>query len=102
VERRRLYVCAGSDCRKALAKDPRLLELARDLDPDHRRVRCQKICKGPVVGVADDTGGLEWFRRVRKDKVLRALSDLVRAGRLRKPLAKRRVPKRSGKLRTKK
>ena len=98
----RLYVCAGSDCRKALQEDPRLLDVARALDPELRRVRCQKICDGPVVGVAGPDGTLEWYARIRKRRALDALVDLCRDGRERKPLAKRRVMKRSGKLRRKK
>lgn len=98
----RLYVCAGADCRKALADDPRLLEVARALDPDARRVRCQKICDGPVVGVAGPDGSLEWYARMRKRRALDALVALVRDGEEHAPLAKRRVRKRSGKLRRRK
>ena len=35
---------------------------------DISEVRCQRICKGPVVGAAIN-GSLEWFERVRSDKV---------------------------------
>jgi hypothetical protein len=44
-------------------------------------VRCQDICKGPVVGLEVD-GDLRWFRRLRGKKARRSLAKLVRrAGR---------------------
>lgn len=63
------------------------------------RVRCQKICHGPVVG-ARVGGRLEWFERVAKPKAQRALARLAETrtdvGDLPDRLARRRVAKRSG------
>ena len=61
-------------------------------------VRCQKICRGPVVGLPI-AGRMEWFERVDGVKELAAL---VRATKKRhrdkipKPLAKRRVRRYAG------
>jgi len=92
-----VFVCRGSSCRHHRAHD----ELRERLGvvADVSDVRCQRICDGPVVGVAIN-GSLEWFERVRSEKVQGQLLDLVAgSGRLRKSLAKRRVEKRSGRLR---
>ncbi|CAN5786671.1 hypothetical protein BH24ACT3_BH24ACT3_14440 [soil metagenome] len=60
-------------------------------------MRCQKICKGPVVGVRLD-GRQEWFARVDKAKVRRRLRQTVAEGRpLSGGLRDRRSRKRSGK-----
>jgi (2Fe-2S) ferredoxin len=63
-----------------------------------KAVKCQKICRGPVVGVTID-GTLEWFRKVDGDKARRRLVTLLESGRMKKALQKRRVPSRSGKQR---
>jgi hypothetical protein len=45
-------------------------------------------------------GSLEWFERLRSQKVQRQLVDFVAgSGRMRRGLEKRRVAKRSGRLR---
>ena len=98
MSRSKLLLCKGSSCRKALARDARLEKMVAALDVDVSRVGCQKICKGPVVGVRID-GSWEWFARVDTGKAVEALGDLVAEGRLRKRLAKRHVRKRSGRLR---
>ncbi len=62
-------------------------------------VRCQRVCDGPLAGAAID-GSLEWFCRMDSEKARRQLVDLVAgSGRLRQGLKKRRVKKRSGRLR---
>lgn len=61
-------------------------------------VGCQKICDGPVVGLSVD-GRLQWFACVDSDKSRQALVTLIADGKLEKPLKKRRVSKRAGKLR---
>jgi hypothetical protein len=64
-------------------------------------VRCQKICHGPVAGLAVD-GRMQWFEKVDGVKQIAALVRLTRRqpdGRIPKPLRRRRVPKRAGKLR---
>jgi len=61
-------------------------------------VGCQKVCKGPVVGLEVD-GRMEWFQRVNRPKAMVALARLAQrggTGKVAKPLAKRWVPKRSG------
>jgi (2Fe-2S) ferredoxin len=61
-------------------------------------VKCQKICKGPVVGL--EVGGeLEWFRKMDSDKARRRLVKLLTTGEMKKALQKRRVGSRSGKKR---
>ena len=64
-----------------------------------RRVRCQKICHGPVVGL-EIAGRMEWFERV--DDV-RSIASLVKFARRKsehakvpKPLRKHRLRRRSG------
>lgn len=95
-----LYVCEGSKCRKALANDGRLLEVAADLPVRVVRVRCQKVCKSPVCGL-DVDGELAWFARMDSGKALRALRELVlEGGRPGKPLRKRRADERDGRLRS--
>lgn len=92
-----MLVCVGSDCRKA--EGHRALRAALG-DADVRTVGCQKICKGPVAGVQVD-GRLEWFKRLRGPKSQRALRRLAGSGSgpLPRRLGKRRVGKRSGRLR---
>jgi hypothetical protein len=61
-------------------------------------VRCQKICKGPVVGVVVD-GRMEWFQRVDGVRPLAALLRLVKEpqpAKVPKPLKKLRVKRWSG------
>lgn len=92
-----VFVCCGSTCRHSKGHEElqeRLGEVA-----DISEVRCQRICDGPVVGVAVN-GSLEWFERVRSEKVQGHLIDLVSgSGRLRHSLEKRLIEKRSGRLR---
>ncbi|MEZ5421454.1 MAG: hypothetical protein R2708_29515, partial [Vicinamibacterales bacterium] len=59
----------------------------------------QRICDGPVVGVPVN-GSLDWFERMGAEKPLRRLIELLQgSGRVRRSLEKRRVAKRSGRLR---
>ena len=92
-----VFVCHGSTCRH----EKGFHELSDRLTgvADIAVVRCQRICEGPVAGAAVN-GSLEWFERVRSEKVQTHLVDLVAGnGRLRHSLEKRRVAKRSGRLR---
>jgi hypothetical protein len=92
-----VFLCRGDTCSREKGFDA----LRERLGPvaDISEVRCQRICRGPVVGAAIN-GSLEWFERVRSEKVQGQLVDLVAgSGKLRKSLAKRRVDKRSGRLR---
>ena len=92
-----VFVCRGSSCRHRSAH----AELCERLGvvADVADVRCQRICDGPVVGVAIN-GSLEWFKRVASEKAQRQMVDLVSdGGRIRRSLEKRRVAKREGRLR---
>lgn len=64
-------------------------------------VRCQKICHGPVAGIEVD-GQMEWFENVEGNKAIAALLRMTRRpslDRIPKPLRRRRVRSRAGKLR---
>ncbi len=63
------------------------------------RVGCQKVCKGPVVGLAVD-GEWQWFERMSSRKAVEALAQLVEGGTVAKPLRRRRNEKRAGKRRS--
>lgn len=92
-----VFLCHGDTCRHEKGFDELRERLAGVADISE--VRCQRICKGPVVGAAI-SGSLEWFERVRSDKARRQFVDLVAGtGAPGKALLKRRVAKRSGRLR---
>ena len=92
-----VFLCHGDTCPREKGYDDLRERLSAVVDI--AEVRCQRICKGPVVGAAIN-GSLEWFERVRSEKVQGQFVDLVvGSGKLRKSLAKRRVEKRSGRLR---
>lgn len=93
-----LLICRGSDCRKRRA-ERRAIESAVDKRMSVTYVGCQKICRGPVVGLYVD-GVLEWFKEVATDKARAALRVAATGGALEKPLRKRHIKKRSGKLRS--
>jgi hypothetical protein len=68
---------------------------------DVELVRCQKICNGPVAGLSVD-GRMEWFEHVDGIKEIAALVRLAHArppDRIPKPLRRRRVKRRAGKIR---
>jgi (2Fe-2S) ferredoxin len=96
-QRATVLVCRSSGCRKK-AKPRTKLATALEHIADVEWVRCQKVCKGPVIGVTVD-GTLEWFRRVNDRKSRRALVALLMEGRLKKRLRKQRVVRLSGKQR---
>jgi (2Fe-2S) ferredoxin len=91
------YLCTGKSC----SRRPGFAELRRQLTSvgEVRPVRCQSVCKGPVVGV-EIAGRLEWFAKLRRPKAQKAIKRLVRDG---GPVADRlqplRVKKRAGQLR---
>lgn len=93
-----LYLCTGKSCRKALAARPKLAALLPRLAARVEAVGCQKICDGVVVGLEVE-GRIEWFRRLGSRKSRRALRVALSFGRLRASLARRRVKRRSGRLR---
>ena len=92
-----VYLCRGGDCRDS--KKARR-KLADQLNGHVRltEVKCQKICRGPVLGL-DVDGRLEWFAELDTGKARDAVLHLLDRGELKKPLRKRQVGKKSGKLR---
>lgn len=93
-----LYLCSERGCGKKADRRALLAEV--DGAAEVVRVGCQSVCDGPVAGVVVE-GRLQWFERVASPKSRRALVEVVcNADEApRKALAKRRVPKRAGKLR---
>ena len=96
VAKARVYVCGKRGCAKR--SDRRALVKSLAGEAKVVSVGCQSVCDGPVAGTVV-AGRLEWFERLTKAKRRAALVALVRSGDLPKALAKRRVPKRAGKLR---
>jgi (2Fe-2S) ferredoxin len=97
MRRPTVFVCRGSSCRHQKAHDEVRQRLGAVADVAD--VRCQHVCDGPVVGVAIN-GSLEWFARMSSEKAQRRFVDFVTgSGRMRHSLEKRRVAKRSGRLR---
>lgn len=90
------YLCWNKKCRRSKGFDA-----LRDALPSAISVRCQDVCKGPVVGITVN-GRLEWFKKVRKAHHRRAILDAMTTGTASEALWKRRAEKRSGKLKTKK
>jgi hypothetical protein len=91
-----VYVCRGKGCLKTDGRDELLGALG--LVAEVRPVKCQKVCKGVVVGVSLDNR-LEWFERISKAKSRTALVEVVTAGTiagLPDRLGKRHLTKRSG------
>jgi hypothetical protein len=87
-----------SVCRKCKHHDCLVEVLAAHTDVAIHMVKCQKICKGPVVGVPVG-GRMEWFARVSGVHELAGLVRLTRRGgrdTIPKPLRKHRVKKHSG------
>jgi hypothetical protein len=85
-------------CRKCRNHECLTEILEARADVSLRLVRCQKICRGPVVGVAV-AGRMEWFERVDGVKAIAALVRVARKKRVDsvpKPLRKRRVKSHAG------
>jgi (2Fe-2S) ferredoxin len=91
-----VYVCRGRDCRKH-SGTRKLTELLDAAGVRWTPVRCQKICKAPVVGVKSD-GPVVWYAKVRGREARVKLARLIESGKAKKMKA-HRVKKRSGKLR---
>lgn len=95
-----MHVCVGSDCRGDRPGAHKKLRAAlRDAGVPFMPVKCQKVCKGPVVGVRTD-GALHWLRDLSGGDLREDLLRLVRRGKWSKALEKRRVKKRKDKLRS--
>lgn len=90
------YLCEGKDCRKRDKDSDALREILEEAGLRCERVRCQKICKAPVVGLTID-GSVQWFAKVRGKSGRKAMRRFLRSGD--GPLRKLRNKKRSGKLR---
>jgi hypothetical protein len=95
----KVFLCLGSDCQKRKRRHTALAGAVREC-ATIEKVPCQKICKGPVVGVYVG-GRLEWFQRVDSEKSRKRLVKFLTKEQMHKKLKKRRVKKRSGRLRTK-
>jgi hypothetical protein len=83
-------------CRKC--KDHECLEdfLRRKTDAHVDKVRCQKICEGPVAGI-EINGRMEWFERVGTAKAMVGLRRVINGKpKLVPSLKKRRLKQRSG------
>ena len=92
-----VFVCRGTTCRHHKAYEE--LRAAIVQVADIADVRCQRVCDGPLDGAAIE-GSLEWFKCMDSEKARNQLVDLVAgSGRLRNSLKKRRVKKRSGRMR---
>ena len=90
----RVLVCTGDDCRDAAGFDKVLLIAAAS--EGATTVRCQGVCKGPVVGVERD-GEIRWYTKVRGDRRT-ALARLLSSGSGRRDLHSAEVRKRRGRL----
>jgi len=85
-------------CRKCKNHDCLIDVLEAHGDVSIRRVKCQKICHGPVVGLPVG-GRMEWFEKVSSLKELAALVRLTKkshAEAIPKALRKRRVKSYAG------
>jgi hypothetical protein len=92
VTKSQVWVC--TKCRNSAC----LLTFLKGADgPKVRKVGCQKICKGPVVGLKV-RGRTEWFSKVDRAKPMVALLRAAERGakKLPPPLDDRRVRERSG------
>lgn len=96
---RTFFVCHGSDCRKK-SKEFKAVTALLSTQGHVCPVKCQKICKGPVVG-AQIGGRLEWFSKLGNRHALKQFVLLLENGDLRKRLRARIAKKRQGKLRGK-
>lgn len=90
------YVCIGKKCARACDHDHLVRALCKVSSV--QAVRCQKICRGSVVGaVLDDE--IRWFERVNTARMCVALKKAVKQGSQRdlpKGLKKRRLKQLTG------
>jgi len=92
-----VYVCRGGDCRDHKKARRKLVETLNG-HVRLREVKCQKICKGPVLGL-EHRETVEWFAAVDSRKARDAVLYLLDEGEIKRPLRKRRVKGKAGKLR---
>ena len=91
-----VYVCTGSDCRKRAKGLRSITEQLGDVEIC--AVKCQKICKGPVIGV-EVQGRLVWFSKLKDTKLQKQFMHLIQTGELKKRLRSRISLHRTAKLR---
>lgn len=91
-----VHVCRGKDCRKH-SGTRKICDMLDDAGVRWNAVKCQKVCKAPVVGVKLD-GRLTWYSKVRGREARQRLLKLIEGGKPKK-LKGLRVKKRTGKLR---
>ncbi len=89
-------VCRGKDCRKH-AGTQKICDLLDRAAIPWRSVRCQKVCKAPVVGVQGD-GPVVWYSKIRGRTARQRLVELIAGGKP-KQLKRLEAKKRRGKLR---
>ena len=92
-----VYVCTGSDCAKD-KKKLRNLKQTISAEAKVKRVKCQKICDGPVAGIMIE-GTLTWFEELNSAKRRESLLYYLQTGKTNKTLKKQICKKRTGKLR---
>ena len=71
-------ICRGRDCAKRPAMLERLKESLADYGPVGM-VKCQDICKGPVVVVRQGKNRF-WFKRVRSEDLVQDLCTFIEEG----------------------
>jgi len=90
-----LFVCRSKDCRKHRRDIVRIVEATASVcDPVD--VKCQGICKGPVVGFKINKR-FEWFKKLRGAKACKALVRSIERDSIVKDLKGFHVKRRSGK-----
>ena len=71
-------ICRGRDCAKREAVIERLKESLSHYGPVET-VKCQDICKGPVVVVRQGKNRF-WFKRVRNEELVQDLCTFIEEG----------------------
>jgi hypothetical protein len=84
-----LFICAGKNCRKLKAH--RKIQKSKLLSDVYLQdVKCQKICRGAVVGF-EVKGKLHWFKSVKKKGHIKAIKRSIKGRPLSLDLVKRHV-----------
>jgi (2Fe-2S) ferredoxin len=87
----RVLICTGKKCKKRPRQTDKLQrQLPRHCDTT--TVKCQKMCKGPVV-VVKQAGVRYWFSNLKGKKNRRAFAEFLVSGRI-SPRLERRLQKR--------
>lgn len=80
----RVRICTGKACRKRKGANQKLHKRI-DGSCETDSIKCQKICKGPVVVVRRD-GERFWFKRMQGKKTQKAFMAFLETGRVNKRL----------------